>query len=145
VDNKNLTKDQNIRKKIFLVDDDEIQLTTTELLFKNEYDIFKIKSGKETLDYLNKIEDIPDLIMLDIVLMPEMDGWEIYDKITDIASLKAMPIVFFTSLDEASAKEIAYELRAVEYITKPCDKINLTRIVMDSIQKKDLKKQQYSI
>ncbi|WP_461257855.1 response regulator [Treponema sp. R80B11-R83G3] len=139
-----MTNDINSRKKILLVDDDEIHLSITELSLKDEYDVFLIKSGEEALEFLNKSQIIPDLIMLDI-LMPVMDGWIVFDRISDIAALKFTPIMFYTSLEEESAKEKAYELGAFDYIKKPCEQAILLNRISDSLKKAELKKQKYGI
>jgi len=139
-----MKEDINSRKKVLLVDDDEVHLSITELSLKDEYDVFMVKSGEEALEFLNKSQIIPDLIMLDI-LMPVMDGWLVFDRINDIAALKFTPIMFFTSLEEESAKEKAYELGAFDYITKPCEQSILLSRVSDALKKAELKKQKYGI
>ena len=136
-----MAKDNNSHKIILLVDDDEIHLSITELSLKDEYKIFMVKSGEEALGFLDKGEIIPDLILLDI-LMPEMDGWVVFDKINDIAALKSIPILFYTSLDEESAKEKAYEIGAFDFIIKPCEQSVLLNRIRDTLQKAELKKQQ---
>jgi PleD family two-component response regulator len=136
--------DSNSRKTILLVDDDVIHLSITEISLKDQYDINMVKSGKEALEFLQKNQIIPDLIMLDI-LMPEMDGWTVYDKINDIASLKFTPIMFFTSLDDEGTKEKAYELGAFDYIVKPCEPTYLLGRIEDTLHKADLKKQEYGV
>jgi len=137
-----MSNDNNSRKIILLVDDDEIHLEITELSLKDEYEVYTVKSGKEALDFINNRKIVPDLILLDI-LMPEMDGWAVFDKISDIAALKATPIMFYTSLDEEKAKEKAYEIGAFDYITKPCEASVLQSRIKDTLQKAELKKQQY--
>jgi PleD family two-component response regulator len=139
-----MANDINSRKKVLLVDDDEIHLSITELSLKDEYDVFMVKSGEEALEFLNKSQIIPDLIMLDI-LMPIMDGWLVFDKISDIAALKFTPIMFYTSLEEESAKERAYELGAFDFVTKPCEQSILLSRISDTLKKAELKKQQYGI
>jgi len=130
------------RKKVLLVDDDEVHLSITELSLKDDYDVFLIKSGEEALEFLNKSQIIPDLIMLDI-LMPIMDGWVVFDRISDIAALKFTPIMFYTSLEEESAKEKAYEIGAFDYIAKPCERSILLSRISDTLKKAELKKQHY--
>ena len=112
------SNDENNRKKILLVDDDEIHLSTAELFLRNEYDTYKAMSGDEALKYLYNNEFTPDLIMLDII-MPIMDGWEVFRRIRAISLLKDIPIVFLTSADGEAEKKKARELGAVDYITKP--------------------------
>ena len=139
-----MAKDITSHKNILLVDDDEVHLSLTELSLKDEYDIFMVKSGKEALEFLDKSHIIPDLILLDI-LMPTMDGWIVFDKIHDIAALKFTPIMFYTSLDEESAKEKAYEIGAFDYITKPCEQSVLLNRIRETLQKAELQKRQYDI
>ena len=137
-----MAKDADSCKTLLLVDDDEIHLAITENSLKGEYKVFMVKSGEEALEFLGKSQIIPDLILLDI-LMPEMDGWIVFDKINDIASLKFTPIMFYTSLDEESAKEKAYELGAFDYIIKPCDQSVLLNKIRATLQKVESEKQQY--
>ena len=137
-----MTKDIDSRKTVLMVDDDEIHLSITELSLKDEYEVFMVKSGEEALKFLGKSQTIPDLILLDI-LMPMMDGWIVFDKIHDIAALEFTPIMFFTSLDEESAKEKAYELGAFDYIVKPCEQSVLLNRIRDTLQKAELRKQHY--
>jgi putative two-component system response regulator len=130
------------RKTILLVDDDQTHLSITEASLEDEYEIFMVKSGKEALEFLGKGQPVLDLILLDI-LMPEMDGWVVFDKINDIAALKFTPIMFYSSLDEDSAREKAYEMGAFDFITKPCERTVLINRIKNALQKAEIKKQQY--
>jgi putative two-component system response regulator len=116
-------------KKIFLVDDDEIHLTMLESILKDQYEVITAKSGKDALDYLlNGI--VPNLILLDI-LMPNLDGWETFNRLRAISFLQDVPIVFLTSVDESAEVEHAQEIGAADYITKPYNKDDL----LDRIEK----------
>jgi len=132
------------RKIILLVDDDEMHLEITKLALKDDYDIYMVKSGKEALDFLTKGETVPNLILLDI-LMPDMDGWVVFDKIHDIASLKLIPIIFYTSLEEESAKEKAYEIGVFDYIVKPCEKADLLSRIGSALQKTGAERWHYEL
>ena len=50
--------------------------------------------------------------------MPDVDGWETFNRLTGLGLLKDIPVVFFTSVEEASQKKHAYELGAADYIIK---------------------------
>ena len=114
-------------KKIFLVDDDSIHLSIAAIMLQEKYDITTIKSGREALmEIING--NIPDLILLDIV-MPGMDGWELYSQLKDITVLRDVPIAFFTSSEEKADMEYAKKLGAADYIKKPCDGADLLRRV----------------
>ena len=108
------------KKKILLVDDDEIQLTTIEILLKDDYEIYKATSGNEALKYFYNHEFTPNIVLLDII-MPEMDGWEVFNRIRAIGFLRDVPIVFLTSVKEEEEQEKARLLGAADYIIKPYD------------------------
>jgi DNA-binding response OmpR family regulator len=122
----------NEKKKILVVDDDIIFLSTAELFLKDEYEIYKANSGTEALDYLSNQNLVPHLIMLDI-LMPNMDGWEVYNKIRVMNNFKKMPIVFLTSINEATERKCARKMGAADYITKPFNLTDLRNRIKKAI------------
>jgi CheY-like chemotaxis protein len=135
-----MAKDSNSRKIILLIDDDETHLLITELSLKDEYVVFKVKSGEEVLEFLNISKIIPDLMLLDI-LMPKMDGWAVFDEIQKIDAFKSIPIMFYTSLNEEGAKDRAFKMGAVDYVTKPCERKVLINKINEALQKAHLQKQ----
>ncbi|MDR2965197.1 MAG: response regulator [Treponema sp.] len=121
------------KKKILFVDDDAIQHAIAENMLKDDYEVFKAKSGSEALQYLYSNEFIPNLILLDI-MMPDMDGWEVFNRIRGISLLKKVPIAFITALTESSDEKRAFEIGADDYIRKPYEKedlLNRIKIVLD--------------
>ncbi|MBW4473820.1 MAG: response regulator [Stenomitos rutilans HA7619-LM2] len=69
---------------------------------------------------LNKVKaSPPDLILLD-VMMPDMTGYEVTQRIRQDESLPAMPILLITAHDKASALQ-GLELGANDFISKPID------------------------
>lgn len=109
-------------KKIMLVDDEEDQVfgikTALEETYGDEYEIIPAESGKECFNILEK-DTVPDLILLDI-MMPEMSGWEVYDKLRDNPAWQDIPIVFLTARTDRIA-ENAGEFLGDDYIEKPVD------------------------
>jgi len=116
-------KDTSGTKKILFVDDDEIFLSIVENMLKGEYEIITAKSGKEALDCLLK-GPVPNLVLLDIV-MPQMDGWETFNKIKGISLLKDVPVAFLTSVGNTNDVNHANEIGAADYIYKPCKREDL--------------------
>jgi putative two-component system response regulator len=121
----NAMADVNEKKKILLVDDDETHLLIAQSMLKYDYETIVAKSGTEALDFCIK-GVYPNLVLLDI-LMPSMDGWETYHQLKGISLLKDIPIAFLTSENNAMEEKRAYEMGAVDYITKPYDKSNLLK------------------
>jgi len=116
-------------KKILIVDDSDIQLVVAEGILKAKYDVVTAKSGKEALVMLTK-GLVPDLILLDI-LMPDMDGWETYNKINGISLLRNVPIAFLTSLSGIVERLRASRLGAADFINKPYDRV----ILLEKVEK----------
>ena len=123
-------------KKIMLVDDEKDQIfsirTGFEQEYPNEYEIIGVESGKKCIELLEKNVK-PDLILLDI-MMPEMDGWEVFDKIKANQSWRKIPIIFLTARSDGLAKS-AGSMIADDYIEKPID-IQELKIRIDNILKK---------
>ena len=117
--------DMNTKRKILVIDDDDINLYRAENLLKDEFAVTTAESGKKALELIYK-NYIPGLILLDII-MPEMDGWETYHRLKAISFLHDVPIVFLTSLEGATDRKYAEDLGAAGYITKPCSKEDLLK------------------
>ena len=134
-----MDNEEKDKKKILLVDDDEMQHMVVENMLKNEYEVLKAKSGYDALQYLYDSNCIPDLILLDI-LIPDMDGWEIFSRIKAISLLKNVPIAFFTSLQESEDEKRAYNMGAVDFIKKPYDGddfLDRIRRILDNTEEQD--------
>jgi putative two-component system response regulator len=112
------------KKKILLIDDDEFQHQILESMLKVEYELFKAKSGNDALNYLYNGSFVPQIILLDI-LMPEMDGWEVFNRVKAISLLKNVPIIFVTSVDTTEEEKRANEIGAADFIKKPFTKSDL--------------------
>jgi len=125
--------DNSGKRKILIVDDNEVQLSFTEAQLKNEYEITTAKSGKEALDHLFH-GYVPNLIILDI-LMPDMDGWETFGRLRAISKLHEVPILFFSSIDDQKEIDRAFDMGAVDFIIKPCNSIELLDRVKKAVKK----------
>jgi diguanylate cyclase (GGDEF)-like protein len=82
----------------------------------SEYEIHIAPSGQEALIFAEQHR--PDLILLDVI-MPEMDGFEVFRRLRMIESLINVPVIFVTALEGASDELSGLKLGAADYITKP--------------------------
>jgi len=127
-------------KKIMLVDDEKDQIffikTSFENLFVKEYTIVPAESGEKCFELLNK-KNIPDLILLDI-MMPKMNGWEVFDRLRANPEWKNIPIIFLTARTDEFA-EHAGALIAEDYIKKPIE-IKELKTRIDNVLKRIKKK-----
>ncbi len=111
--------DPDRRPALLLVDD--IPENVHELLeaLKDEYRIQVACSGIKALDIINS-DRPPDIVLLDIV-MPEMDGYEVCQRIKALPIGNRMPVIFVTVVDVTQEKVKGFNLGAADYITKPFD------------------------
>jgi DNA-binding response OmpR family regulator len=121
------------KNRILLIDDDEIQHQIAENMLSDEYELFKVKSGYDALNYLYNGSFVPQLILLDI-LMPEMDGWEVFNRIKALSLLKNVPIIFVTSLNAIEEEKKASEIGAADFIIKPFTKNDLLERIKKAIR-----------
>ncbi len=67
--------------------------------------------------------------------MPDLDGWEIFNRLRAVSFLKNVPIVFLTSVSESVGVTRAQEIGAADYITKPYDKDDLLNRIEKILEK----------
>lgn len=64
--------------------------------------------------------DPPDLVLLDI-MMPEMDGYEVCEKLRENPKTKNVPVIFLTAKTEKEEIQKCYDVGGQDYIAKPFD------------------------
>ena len=102
---------------ILIVDDTPANLQLlAEMLKSRGYRVRPVPSGKLALQAAQKAK--PDLILLDIN-MPEMNGYEVCQHLKADESLREIPVLFISALDETLDKIKAFTAGGVDYITKP--------------------------
>ena len=104
--------------KILIVEDSKLVITMMKKYLAPEGHEFDIaNSGIEALKMLESGAE-PDIILLDVV-MDEMDGFELIERIKTNDNTKNIPVLFVTSLDKGSDINRGIELGANDYIIKP--------------------------
>jgi len=107
----------NEKKKILIVDDDEVILTIAELGLKRaDFDVVKCSSGMACLESLQYY--VPDMILLDVE-MPIMSGLQTLKVIKSNEKLKDIPVMFLTGSTDSETVVTAKNLGAVGYVVKP--------------------------
>ena len=107
---------QDREAHILVVDDDSMNLRVAEKMLEERYFVSCVKSGEETLAFLEK--GIPDLILLDIH-MPGMDGFEVIDRIKADERYVEIPVIFLTADNDRDAEIQSFKHGALDFITKP--------------------------
>ena len=102
--------------KILLVDDEpDIVEFLKYNLEQNGYDVIV---GHDGLQALKKLSENPELIILDI-MMPHLDGYEVYNKIRENKNFTDVPIIFLTAKSGETDEIKSLELGASDFIQKP--------------------------
>jgi PAS domain S-box-containing protein len=105
------------QKVILVVDDTPENLhLLSSTLSQQGYDVRGALSGSIALAGIRNI--MPDLILLDI-MMPGINGYEVCEQVKADTLLQDIPVIFISAVDDALDKVKAFEVGAVDYITKP--------------------------
>jgi CheY-like chemotaxis protein len=92
-------------RTILVVDDNPDVIQSLKIGLENslsEYQVVGVEDGQKCLEVLKK--DVkPDIILLDI-MMPQMSGWELFDRIKKDPLLNTIPVIFLTARTDRTAK-----------------------------------------
>jgi DNA-binding response OmpR family regulator len=118
-------------KRILIVDDDELVLIALrELLRSENYEVHTFSRGSEALKKLD--QEIFDLVVLDIV-MPEMDGFELCQKIRGKETLRKTPIIFLTAKNQEEDKKRGLEAGGDLFLSKPISPKKFLSLIAETI------------
>jgi len=105
------------KPNILIVDDTPLNLALLDhILSQDGYQVRPIPTGKLAL--ITAKVTIPDLILLDI-MMPDMNGYEVCQKLKEDQLTKDIPVIFISAINETSDKVRAFDAGGVDYIVKP--------------------------
>ena len=104
--------------RILCIDDEPGVIELISLILRSQnIQVDGASSGKEGLEAMRTAP--PDAVLLDI-MMPEMDGWEVYKRMRADDTLKKIPVIIVTARNSSFEEVIARERAGVDdYITKP--------------------------
>ena len=122
--------------KIMIVDDESDQIYTFKKMLESvsdKYELVGAESGMQCLQLL-KNGEIPDVIFLDI-MMPNMTGWELYERIKDNSKWNKIPIVFLTARADRVASN-AGKFFGDGFLNKPYDIKEIIKIIDEITVKK---------
>jgi len=124
----------NEKQIVLVIDDDDKHVAITRSFIEEEFEVITSNSCEEALKLLYQ-GLAPSYILLDLI-MPEVNGWDTYDRIKSISNFHKVPIAIFTSSEEPDNEERANKLGAVDYIMKPCKKSDLLDRIKRNIGEK---------
>jgi DNA-binding response OmpR family regulator len=105
-------------KMILCIEDEQEMIDLIRLILSRRgFEIRGANGGKEGLEIIRK--DHPDLVLLDL-MMPEMDGWEVYQQMKADEATKNIPVIVVTAKAQSIDKVLGLHIAKVDdYIAKP--------------------------
>jgi len=105
-------------KLIVCIEDEQEMIDLVQLILgRRGFEVEGANGGLEGLEMVKQKK--PDLVLLDL-MMPDMDGWEVYQRMKSADSLREIPVIMITAKAQSIDKVLGLHIAKVdEYITKP--------------------------
>lgn len=105
------------KQKILITDDAPANIKVLARALRSDYQVVAATSGDEALRIVFS-DHPPDLVLLDI-MMPGMNGYEVFARLKEDERARHIPVIFVTAVDSAEDESRGIEMGAADYITKP--------------------------
>lgn len=126
-------------KKVLLIEDDAVlRENTAELLGLLDYQVITAANGKIGVD--KAIKEQPHIIVCDI-MMPELDGYDVLELLSNDAHTKYIPFIFLSAKTERQDVRKGMNLGADDYITKPFIEDDLVSAIESRLAKVSILKE----
>jgi DNA-binding response OmpR family regulator len=123
------------KKLILCIEDEQEMIDLIRLILsRHGFDVRGATGGKEGLEIVRK--EHPDLILLDL-MMPDMDGWEVYQQMKADETIKNIPVIVVTAKAQSIDKVLGLHIAKVDdYISKPFSPQELLSSIDNVLDKK---------
>lgn len=118
------------KKTILYIEDDAEMIDLVSLIIgRHGYEVRGAHGGREGLSLAQQL--LPNLILLDL-MMPDLDGWDVYKQLKSNESTQTIPVIIITAKSQAIDRVLGLHIAKVDdYISKPFRPQEL----IDSIEK----------
>ncbi|HEX6384352.1 MAG TPA: response regulator [Anaerolineae bacterium] len=105
-------------KKVVCIEDELEMIELVKLILgRNKFEVTGAVGGHEGLEKIAEVQ--PDVVLLDL-MMPEMDGWEVYQKMKASEEMRSIPVIVVTAKAQSIDRVLGLHIARVDdYITKP--------------------------
>jgi putative two-component system response regulator len=119
-------------RRVMVVEDEPENRLFIGLMLRTEgYDVLEAEDGPAAFQLLTS-GSVPDLILLD-VMMPGLNGWQVFTRLREDERWKAIPVVMLTALAQRADVERAVELGVDGYLTKPFEPADLIHTIEETL------------
>ena len=106
------------KRRVLCIEDDAEMIDLIRLILERKgFEVLEAVGGKEGLEVSRR--EMPDLILLDL-MMPEVDGWEVFRQLRADEQLKDIPVIVVTAKAQSIDIVLGLHIAKVDgYVTKP--------------------------
>jgi DNA-binding response OmpR family regulator len=109
--------DENAKQIVYIEDEPDMIDLVRLILNRKGYEVKGAVGGRDGLDLIRS--SLPDLVLLDL-MMPDMDGWEVYQQIKAADATRSIPVIVITAKAQNIDKVLGLHIAKVDdYISKP--------------------------
>lgn len=125
----------NASRTVVYVEDDQDMLDLVSFaLSRKGFKVIGAMSGQQGLELIERLQ--PDLVLLDL-MMPDIDGWEVYQRVKANAVLNRIPVIVVTAKAQSIDKMVGLHIAKVDdYVTKPFSPAELLQSVERVLSKR---------
>lgn len=108
----------NTPMRVICIEDEPEMIDLVQLILSRKgFEVVGARGGMEGLQAIERL--LPDLVLLDL-MMPDMDGWEVYQRIKANALINKIPVIIVTAKAQSIDRMLGLHIAKVDdYITKP--------------------------
>jgi len=125
---------ESVYRVVYVEDEQEMIDLVRLILGRKGYEVIGANGGREGLSLIQS--EIPDLVLLDL-MMPDMDGWDVYQQMKADEKTRQIPVIIVTAKAQNIDKVLGLHIAKVEdYIAKPFSPIELIQSVEKILSQK---------
>jgi len=126
---------ETLKRLVYIEDEPEMIDLVRLILNRRGYEVLGASGGYQGLEMIR--QELPDLVLLDL-MMPDMDGWDVYQQMKSDELTRHIPVIVVTAKAQSIDKVLGLHIAKVEdYISKPFSPQEL----MDSVERVLAKRQ----
>lgn len=119
------------KKKILIIEDEKDLVFVVRMRLESKG--FSVSEGFSAKEALEKAQEKPDLILIDLIL-PDGDGYQLCQRLKSNPQTSHIPIIIFTASNLKDLAKKAVEAGAIDYIIKPFDPKELLEKINKALQ-----------